>query len=83
MAQSTFTGWLIDAITDLARLETRPDADAMTGALGLTSLALVTLQYRLQVEHGAVAPLEDLASNQTIGALADQLAALRATEDMA
>lgn len=77
-----FTHWLVDAIADLARLDHHPGLETMVGALGIGSLAMATLQYRLQAEHGIVAPLEDLTRNQTLGALADRLAALRFVEDM-
>jgi acyl carrier protein len=68
------TAWLSRTLAELGKLEQQPDPAAMIGALGLSSLALVTLQFRLQSEHGVAVSLEELSANQSIAALCDRLA---------
>lgn len=79
----TLTDWLCGAVASLARLPSPPAPDAELGALGLSSLAAVTLQYRLMTEQGITAPLDALAAPHSIAGLAEYLATLRATEDAA
>lgn len=77
------TGWLCDTLAALARLSTPPAPEIAVTTLGVSSLAMVTLQYRLMTERGISAPLEDLIAPRSIAELATHLADLRETEDAA
>jgi aryl carrier-like protein len=73
--------WLGAAIATLARLPAPPASTADLRALGLTSLAMVALQYRLMTEQDLTVPLGDLAAAPNLAALAERLETLRQPED--
>ncbi|HBG98944.1 MAG: hypothetical protein JKP98_16130 [Rhodobacteraceae bacterium] len=79
----TLTTWLAGTIATLAKLDAPPAAETRIGALGLSSLATVTLQFQLQREWDIAVSLIDLARDRPIGELAADLAALGQKEGAA
>jgi aryl carrier-like protein len=77
------TDWLGEAIATLARVPEPPSPTTDLRALGLTSLAMVTLQYRLMIEQGLTVPIDELITAPSLAALAQRLETLRQTEDAA
>lgn len=64
--------WLSQQLQELLRLPTLPAHDASPATLGLTSLAAVTLQYRLMREHQLTLSLDELMSSSSFAELVSQ-----------
>lgn len=62
--------WLGDQMRMLMQLTESPTHDASPATLGLTSLAAMTLQYRLMCEHRLSLTLEELMGSESIAELA-------------
>jgi len=63
-------------VADLLGVEPdRLDAEVPLLGLGLDSLAVVTLQHRVETEFGVVVPLGDLLAGATLGAVGERIAA--------
>ncbi|WP_349369841.1 acyl carrier protein [Salinarimonas sp.] len=66
--------WLSGALHRVLRLPDPPAPSAtLVADLGLTSLAAVTLQYRLRAELGLKVGFEALMTDRSIAALSDSL----------
>jgi hypothetical protein len=75
---ASVAAWLGDQMRILMQLPESPAHDASPATLGLTSLAAMTLQYRLMCEHRLSLTLEELMGSDSIAELA-QLAQGRGT----
>ncbi len=62
--------WLGDQMRMLLQLPELPTFDASPATLGLTSLAAMTLQYRLMCEHRLSLTVDELMGTDSIAELA-------------
>lgn len=67
---ASVAAWLGDQMRILMQLPESPTHDASPATLGLTSLAAMTLQYRLMCEHRLSLTLEELMGSDSIVELA-------------
>ena len=72
---SDLTVWLCQTVAVVLRRSTPVGPDNRLHDLGLSSLAAVMLQYRLQSERALTASLETLSQDRTVSELATLLAA--------
>ncbi|MET3139436.1 hypothetical protein AAKU61_003817 [Undibacterium sp. GrIS 1.2] len=69
---TSIAAWLSTQLLELLRLPTLPKSDVSPSALGLTSLAAVTLQYRLIRDHQLTLTLDELMGSSSLASLAQQ-----------